>query len=914
MRVESLSERHSNHSVFCCVHELFEQQVAKTPDVIAIKFGEHSLSYDELNRRANRLAHYIRRHHHHDGEKISPVGICLERSIDAIVAVIGVLKAGAAYVPIDLSYPIERQSYILTDSNVSVVISRGDIELSFPETIARIDLAQYDFSDSNNKENTNSDSCDIENLAVACSPQDLAYLIYTSGSTGKPKGVCMPHQSLVNMLAWQIHQQGDYFGKKTLQFSPLSFDVSFQEIFSTLSSGGELVLISNHLRLDQLALVTFIAEQQIERIFLPYVALNGLAMAAIAQECYPESLIDVITAGEQLVITTAIRQFFQALPHCHLHNHYGPSEAHVVTAYTLEGKAEEWPVLPPIGAPIDNIEIYLLDTNNCVIKDETPGELCIAGAQLAEGYHQRPEETAAKFVNIAVNSMPSKRMYRTGDLAKWRKDGLLDILGRMDFQVKVRGYRVELGEVEVLLMKHPAVRDAVVLIQTAREQSESSEDNRLIAFVIISERALQHHSQSSVKESIQQFMKKVAPDYMRPAAIVIVNHFPLSASGKLDRKAFPVIAIGKLKQQDAALAKEGIEKTLAEIWSELFGVKKVSRHAQFFNLGGNSLSAIKMVQELRRRGLMVEVHMLYQHPVLSELAIHLQACNSTDIGSDGMKCPKMTASLLKDDKPSSTPFDVETYLGIDTVTAQAWWQLPENLCHQIRQQAKVHAVSVAAIFHLVWGKTVGCLVGHNDAVFGTVLSRHMFAGADTENEAEQFIHQFIHIVPMYMRLDNLPVLECLWLVQDNLAQLVKHQKVSQALTLQSLQQQLSQLSGTAPLFTSLLNYYHSEIRSIFPAEPLLAVTPSGDVGPFSRACIVKHPIYISIEDIGKDFAIHIQAEQGVNLERVSDIFQMILQKIVTALDSAPEKKIDRINPITGNSDHFMTHLTNNQIN
>ncbi|PHM27785.1 non-ribosomal peptide synthetase [Xenorhabdus budapestensis] len=911
MRVESLSERHSSHSVFCCVHELFEQQVAKTPDVVAIRFGEQSLSYDELNRRANRLAHYIRQHYHHDGEKISPVGICLERSIDAIVAVIGVLKAGAAYVPIDLSYPIERQSYILTDSNVSVVIFRGDIELSFPETIACIDLAQCDFSDSN-KENINSDSCDIENLTGVCTPQDLAYLIYTSGSTGKPKGVCMPHQSLVNMLVWQIHQQGDYFGKKTLQFSPLSFDVSFQEIFSALSSGGELVLISNHLRLDQLALVTFIAEQRIERIFLPYVALNGLAMAAIAQECYPESLIDVITAGEQLVITTAIRQFFHALPHCRLHNHYGPSEAHVVTAYTLEGKAEEWPVLPPIGAPIDNVEIYLLDTKNCAIKDETPGELCIAGAQLAEGYHQRPEETAAKFVNIAVNSALPKRMYRTGDLAKWRKDGLLDILGRMDFQVKVRGYRVELGEIEVLLMKHPAVRDAVVLIQTAREKSESSEDNRLIAFVIISERALQHHSQSSVKESIQQFMKRVAPDYMRPAAIVIVNHFPLSASGKLDRKAFPVIAIGKLKQQDSAPAKEGIEKILAEVWSELFGVKKVSRHAQFFNLGGNSLSAIKMVQELRRRGLMVEAHMLYQYPVLSELAVHLQACNSTDIDSNGMECPKMTAPLLKDDKPPSTPFDVETYLGIGTMAVEAWRLLPENLCNQIRQQAKVHAVGVAAIFHLAWGKTMGCLVGHNDAVFGTVLSGHMLAGADTENGTEQFIH----IIPIHMRLDNLPVLECLWLVQDNLVQLVKHQKVSQALTRQSFQQQLSQLSGAAPLFTSILNYYHSEIRHISPAEPLLALTPSG-AESFSSAGIMEHtdhPIYISIEDIDKDFVIHTQAEQGVNLERVCDIFQTILQKIVTALESTPEKKIDRINPITDTSKYFLTHLTNNQIN
>ncbi|WP_047236865.1 non-ribosomal peptide synthetase [Chromobacterium subtsugae] len=581
------------------VHRLFERQAALTPDAAALSFDGRSLSYAELNRRANRLARLIRAH----GEA-EVVGICLERGIDAIVAVIAVLKAGSAYAAIDLSYPAERQAYILRDAEVSLVISSTEIIRSLPAGHAFIDMDQRDLSRGDGAEDD----------AAVCDPQSLAYLIYTSGSTGAPKGVRMPHRALANLVAWQLRDQGDYAGRRTLQFSPLSFDVSFQEIFSTLASGGELVLISNRLRLDPLALLSFIEERQVARIFLPYVALNSLATAATEQECYPASLLDVVTAGEQLVVTAAIRQFFGVLQGCRLHNHYGPSESHVVTAYTLPGQAEDWPTLPPVGAPIDNVTIHLLDAEGRESAPGEPGELCIAGLQLACGYQRRPEETAASFVERDPDGAGVRRLYRTGDLARRRPDGLLDILGRIDFQIKIRGHRVEPGEVEALLMRHPAVRDAVVLAQ-----GDSAADKRLVAFIIAAT-----PDEDGLRESVARHMRDAAPEYMRPAALAIVDAFPLSASGKIDRKAFPLVCGQAPAAEAFAPPRDAREQALAEVWGELLGESRVGRHAHFFNLGGHSLLVVKMMLALRRRGFIVDAHTVYQQPVLSGLAAELR--------------------------------------------------------------------------------------------------------------------------------------------------------------------------------------------------------------------------------------------------------------------------------------------------
>ncbi|PHM27328.1 non-ribosomal peptide synthetase [Xenorhabdus budapestensis] len=1131
------------------VHELFEQQVTQTPDAIAIRFGELTLTYGELNRRANRLAHYLRCHYlsgrnadgksdQASGDEISAVGIYLDRGIEMIVAVLGVLKAGAAYVPVDLNYPAERQSYILHDSGVAVVITHGELIHLLPDTVKCINLDQHDFCRGDESANHTD-----ENLTATCTPDSLAYLIYTSGSTGKPKGVCMPHKALVNLLMWQLKNQRDISddaichndtSQKTLQFSPLSFDVSFQEIFSTLSSGGELVLIPNQLRLDPLALLSFLSEQRIERIFLPYVALNSLASAAVAEDHYPESLRDVLTAGEQLVITSAIRQFFKTLSHCRLHNHYGPSETHVVTAYTLKEDADNWPALPAIGQPIDNVKIYLLDDKNRIIVDGSPGELCVEGIQLAAGYHKRPKETAAKFVDIisnktvsnetvfdktvaaeiAVDSKMAKRMYRTGDLARWRSDGLLEILGRIDFQVKIRGHRVELGEIEALLMTHPAVRDAVVVAQ-----GKSAEEKRLIAFVIASERALQRQTQDSVKERIQEFIKDKLPDYMCPAAIVIVECFPLSASGKIDRKALPVITADELARQEIEPPKNAVEKTVAEVWRELLGIKKIGRHSHFLQSGGHSLLTMKMMLELRRRGFMVDAHTLYQYPVLSELSVQLQEgsrqrnisekesvgtetpvpwtelsqaeiellsaaipggianikdiyplgplqqgmlyysltntvgdpyilwqitrfrnadllqaylnalrctiarhdafrvsihydglsqpvqvvwreaelmveevgeklkraidcedlqialqqyCNPTMQHFDMTKAPlqrclyfhdakqdewvllhlfhHMTVdhttvekmqqeietqllssplaapqlispplneisplsfrqtmvdlfnathaegqkaffdNLLQDYEPAPAPFGINKYLGGEAIIAEAWQPLSAELGEQIRQQAKTHGVSVAAIFHLAWAKVIACLTGQDDVVFGTVLLGRLFAGEASVNA----MGQFINTLPMRIRLNNLPVLECLWGTQDTLMQLVRYEQASLAQAQKSVQ-----TVGTTPLFTSLLNYRHSEVRNIPSAEPFQALNPSSVEGIRYSGIMERtnYPISVNVDDFEQDFVINAQVEQGIAPALICAYLHTALWEITSTLANTPERKIGRISAL-----------------
>ncbi|WP_434627420.1 amino acid adenylation domain-containing protein [Chromobacterium sp. CV08] len=1050
------------------VHELFERQAARTPDAVAVSFDEESLSYAQLNRRANRLARHIRGF----GET-AVVGICLDRGIDAIVAVIGALKAGAAYAPIDLGYPAERRSYILNDAEVSVLIVSGGLADPLPEGCAVIDMARHDFSDDGLGESGN--------LPASCTPEDLAYLIYTSGSTGMPKGVCMPHRALANLLAWQLREQGEQAGRRTLQFSPLSFDVSFQEIFATLAGGGELVLISNRLRLDPLALLSFIDERRVERIFLPYVALNSLAAAAAAGDRYPSSLIDVVTAGEQLVVTAAIRQFFKSLPGCRLHNHYGPSESHVVTACTLSGPAGQWPELPPVGAAIDNVEIRLLDGDMREAADGEPAELCIAGVQLAYGYHRRPQENASRFVDIDVDGGGVRRWYRTGDLARRRADGQLEILGRMDFQVKIRGHRVEPGEVEALLMRHPAVRDAVVVAQ-------GGDDKRLAAFVIAAERALARQGEDGVRESVQRHMRDAAPEYMRPAAVAIVDRFPLSASGKIDRKAFPVVAVQPLAAGEFAPPRNPREQALAEVWSELLGVPDIGRNAHFFNLGGHSLSVVKMMLALRRRGFAVDAHEVYQHPALSELApllrtpgpageetscwtrlspeerdivaaavpggadnvqavcplgplqqgmlYHALASVSGDPyvlwqvvrfddedklrayldalrrtidrhdalragvlyqglsqplqvvwrkvelsveevgpGSDGedalaalrrhcdpaaqrfdiarapmQRCfycrderrgqwvllhllhhlavdhatveamqreiearllgeplaPLSPVSferaraglfaaadaagrkaffdeMLRDFEPGPAPFGAAEPLAGDAVVIEAWRTLPPPLCRQIRRQARDHGVSVAAVFHLAWARTVGSLSGRADVAFGTVLLGRMSDGADDA------MGQFINTLPIRLRLDNAPVAECLQGAQDALTGLLRHEQASLAEAQQSA-------PGAAPLFTTLLNYRHSEVRNVPSADPFGAVNRSAVAGVGYSGIMERtsYPVAVNVDDFGDDFVVNAQVGQALDPERVCDHFETALGALAEALERTPEKRIGRI--------------------
>src|SRR6201996_8359783 len=397
------------------IHQLFELQREKTPNETAVIFGDDKLTYNELGQKADQLAQAILAQ--------SPgslnVGVSTFRSIHTIVSVLAILKAGKAYLPLDPEYPQERLQQIITDSGIDLVLTIADQRNLFEPLAINVLNSDAQYAGGNLTPQTES----------AC------YVLYTSGSTGIPEGGAMGHAALANLLQWQQKKSQSTTGFNTLQFAPLSFDVSFQEIFATLTNGGTLVLVEETLRVDPYRLLRYIEQYAVNRIFLPFVVLQYLTEAAAAENYFPACLKEVMTAGEQLKITPQIVRFFTELPGAVLFNQYGPTETHVVTELRLDGDAAQWPALPSIGIPIDNTEILILDEELKRVPYGETGELCVSGLALADGYLNRPEMTAEKFMTWDDNGTPT-RIYRTGDLARYMPDGNIDYLGRRDTQVK----------------------------------------------------------------------------------------------------------------------------------------------------------------------------------------------------------------------------------------------------------------------------------------------------------------------------------------------------------------------------------------------------------------------------------------------------------------------------------------------
>src|SRR6185436_772571 len=406
-----------------CLPRLFEEQCTLTPGAIAVKFYNKTLSYTELNKKANQVAHYLRKNGIGADDM---VGLCAERSFELVIGVLGILKAGAAYVPFDASYPAERIEHMLSDSKIKIVLVQDALAEIFQNKGLQILSLDKEWEKISNENSGNPSQVNA--------PLNLAYVLFTSGSTGKPKGVGMIHRALMNLIHWQKTKTNLGVAAKTLQFAPISFDVSFQELFTTWTTGGTLVLIEDDFRLNAIKLLEFIKAEKIERLFLPFIALQHLAEVADENKIFPGTLKDVITAGEQLQITKHIANFFTALPNCKLHNHYGPTESHVCTAYTLQGKPDKWSALPSIGTPVSNTQIFLLDENFNPVKIGEEGELYIGGIALARGYINRDDLTAERFLE---NPFGDGRIYKTGDLAKYLPDGNIEYLGRIDGQVKV---------------------------------------------------------------------------------------------------------------------------------------------------------------------------------------------------------------------------------------------------------------------------------------------------------------------------------------------------------------------------------------------------------------------------------------------------------------------------------------------
>ncbi len=579
-----------------CIHQLFEEQVEKTPDAVAVVFEGEELTYRELNSRANQLARYLQK------LGIKPeslVGICVERSLEMMVGLLGILKAGGAYVPIDPTYPMERIAYMLENSQASIRLTQKNLVAGLPENQGQIICLDADWNLVSQESDLNPNSTTSE--------ENLAYVIYTSGSTGKPKGVAMKHLALSNLILWQCSNTTVSTRAKTLQFAPISFDVSFQEIFSTWCGGGTLVLISEKVRRDPVALLSLLREKQIERLFLPFVALQQLAQTAQTLGLIPKSLREVITAGEQLQITRAIAYFFSKLKDCSFHNQYGPSETHVVTAFTLTGSTNNWSALPPIGRPIANTQIYILDKFAQPVPLGIPGELYIGGVSLALGYLNRPELTEQKFI---PNPFDKSKLYKTGDLARYLPDGNIEYLGRIDNQVKIRGFRIELGEIEALLAQHSNVRAVVVI---AREDIPG--DKRLVAYLTTNE------AKTTISD-LRFFLKTKLPEYMIPAAFVFLESIPLTPNGKVNRRALPLPDTSSFPRESSFVApRDSVELQLAQIWSEVLGISPIGINENFIELGGHSLLATKIIGLVGDRfQVELSLNSLFKYPTVAELA------------------------------------------------------------------------------------------------------------------------------------------------------------------------------------------------------------------------------------------------------------------------------------------------------
>ncbi|ENK7127820.1 amino acid adenylation domain-containing protein [Serratia marcescens] len=581
---------------------LFEQQVRRTPDATALVSGTESLSYAQLNARANRLAHAL------IARGVGPdsrVAVCAERGLNMVTALFGILKAGGAYVPLDPAYPGERLQYILQDADPVLLLAdaAGRAALGEPAT-PQLAL-----------EAALPETLSAENPAPRAQASHLAYVIYTSGSTGKPKGAMNEHRGVVNRLVWMQEAYGLTAADTVLQKTPFGFDVSVWEFFWPLMVGARLVMAKQEGHKDPDYLSRAIEQYGVTTLhFVPSMLQSFLADGQAATRC--GQVVRVMCSGEALP-ATLVAEFYRRLPQAELHNLYGPTEAAVdVTAWHCSREADR--VSVPIGRPIANTRIYLLDERGQPVPLGAVGELYIGGVQVARGYLNRPELTAERF--LADPFAPGGRMYRTGDVARYLANGDIEYLGRNDQQVKIRGFRIECGEIEAALATHPAVREAVV------DARAVGDDKRLVAWVVPAADV----AEETLAGALRQHVSAALPDYMVPSAWVVVAALPLSPNGKLDRRALPEPQ-GAQSQAVYEAPQGEHEALLAAIWRELLNVERVGRHDNFFELGGHSLLAVKLMAQLRRAGWGANVQTLFSTPTLSALAQAMSAQGEVDI-------------------------------------------------------------------------------------------------------------------------------------------------------------------------------------------------------------------------------------------------------------------------------------------
>ena len=568
-----------------CIHQLFEAQVERSPDSVAAVFADHQVTYRELNSKANELAHYLRK------LGVGPeilVGVCVERSLDMIVGLLGILKAGGAYVPLDPAYPKERLAFVLQDAQVSVLLTQQRLLATLPTTYGtQVLCLDTDWAQVARQIDTNPDN--------RTTSKNLAYVIYTSGSTGKPKGVAIEHFSAATFLLWahSVFTKEDLTG--VLASTSICFDLSVFELFAPLTCGGKIILAENALALPGLSAaseVTLI--NTVPSAMAELVRLNGI----------PPSVRTINLAGEALS-TSLVQQIYETTSAKRVYDLYGPSEDTTYSTYAL--RTPHGP--KTIGRPISNTRVYVLDGHMDPVPIGILGQLYIGGDGLARGYFNRPDLTAEKFIPDPFSGSPGARLYNTGDLARYLPDGNIEFIGRVDNQVKLRGFRIELGEIESVLVQHPEVQAAAAIV---REDTPGAK--RLVAYIV------PEKAEAIPTKELRSYLGSKLPDYMVPSAFVTLAKLPLTPNGKVDRRALPTPDQRSNLEETFIAPSTPTEQAMAKIWANLLKLERVGIHDNFFELGGHSLLALRLISQINETfGKKLPLAAVFQAPTIEQL-------------------------------------------------------------------------------------------------------------------------------------------------------------------------------------------------------------------------------------------------------------------------------------------------------
>jgi amino acid adenylation domain-containing protein len=585
------------------VHALIEAQAFQRPDELAVVFEDTRLTYTDLNRRANQLAHYLRAHG--VGPDV-PVGICMARSAEIVVALLGVLKAGGAYVPLDPKHPSDRLAAICEDAGISVVVTQQALAAALPVDRSQAVCLDIDCQALSQEPDTNP--------APITTADHLAYSIFTSGSTGRPKGVALPHRQLLNYVYSIERRLNLPPGAVFATVSTFAADLGNTAIFPALCGGGCLHVIADERLSEPDALAEYMHRHAIDCLKIVPSHLAALLTAAEPAHVLPRRLL---VLGGEAANWELIGQIQALAPACRILNHYGPTETTVgVLTYPVQAcAADQMPGIVPLGRPLDNMQMLLLDRHLQPVPIGVPGELYIGGVQLARGYLHRPDLTAERFIPHPFSTIPGMRLYKSGDVARFRPDGAIEFLGRVDHQVKIRGFRIELGEIEAVLTRHPDVREAVVVAR-----SDTPNNPYLSAYVVA------QPGVTLAGQDVQRYLREELPDYMVPAAVVLLAALPLTSNGKIDRRALPAPEAQGIERSGIFVApRDTIELRLARIWEDLLKVSPVSVTDNFFELGGHSLLAVRLMSQIRDRlGQQLALTVLFQGATIQDLALRLR--------------------------------------------------------------------------------------------------------------------------------------------------------------------------------------------------------------------------------------------------------------------------------------------------